>query len=195
MLTDKPEINILLFFQTGTINGVKLGFSRQEIEACLGEPDESYPNLWIYGGLEFYFSHNNENLLEQISFKPFYLFRMPSKSKEKTTKVRRWIFRSRKGPTQPELVKGLLRYTIPYQDTGLEMLIWDEEIKNCRVIEYDESLLQKSWWGEGSNECFGTLVLRNGLQIRYNETGEILRVSLGDDWMYKGKEATITWPD
>lgn len=157
MLTNKQEINLLDFFQTGTINGVKLGYSRQEIEACLGEPDENYLHFWIYGGIEFFFDHIDENFLHQIAFKPFYLF--GHKPKAKTTKVRRWIFRSRRGPTQQELAKGLTRYAIPYQDTGLEMLIWDKTIQNCRVIEYDESLLHSSWWAEGSNECFGTLVL------------------------------------
>lgn len=199
------EIHLLDFFRTGTFGGTLPGMSRTEIEAQLGLPDDFLPGLdnppdyataaiWIYGGVELSFVdvHQPEikHLLREIYFKPHYLFGQRARK----TKIQRWIFRSRQGPTKQQLINALTRQKIPFQDTGLQMALWDESILNWRVREFQEHLLQSPDWAQSVNECFGTLVLRNGIQIRYDELGHFLRVSSGTTgWWFKGKEANVTW--
>jgi hypothetical protein len=207
-----PELKLLEFFRIGSLGGVKPGMSREEVEKILGYPDcalgalDESPDryktagIWLYGGIQFCFGipPDRSNILEGIDFKPHYLFRYPKEASGERlkTKVRRWIFRSRQGPTKQQLAEALSKHSIAYQDTSLEMLIWNEEISNFQVIEYQEHLLTSSEaQAHRLPECFGTLVLKSGVQVRYDEKDQILRVGNGVDWSYKGKESAIVWKD
>lgn len=196
-----PTLDLLDFLRTGTLADVKLGMSRSKVLSVLGTPDDFYrvdingqpttpgsTQILVYAGIELSFVEEMigvTDTLTEIYFKPFHLF--PKRSNP----LRRWLFRSKKGPSKEQLTKGLSKQRIPYQDTGLEMLVWNEQDKNFQVVEYQGSLLHSPNWINSVNECFGTLVLKSGVQIRYNEGGEILRVSQGSNWMIKGKEIKL----
>lgn len=191
-------INLLDFFKSGSFGGVKVGFRRDMVESILGRPDVSIPgasssddykraNLWYYAGVQFSFSHLDEELLIDIGFKPSYVlpdgyYRNPG---NENTELDAWIF-GRKEPTVQELKQALAQEAIPFQDTGLETCVYNEEKKKFELIPYNPDL-------EGAEESFGTLVLMSGIQIRYSDDGAITRVASGKDWSVKGREQNIKW--
>jgi hypothetical protein len=199
------KISLLEFFRTGRFGGVTVGMSRQEVEALLGRPDswsrlEEYgtAGIWIYGGVELCYSSQDNNLLQSIYFRPSYFTRRESRRSNK--RVDTWIFgMTPNGPSKHQLEEALRNASIPFQDTGLEMIFHEEDHRTWQVLDYDPARFQEL--GDRA-ECFGTLVLRSGVQVRYSgaqcrysEEGEILvvKISKGEFWGFPGKEAHIRW--
>ncbi len=189
------KVSLLQFFRDGHFHGIKLGFHRNEIEEILGKPDIAKPGhshsqdydkagLWYYAGVQFTFCDLDANVVDNIGFKPPYV--LPTRKwyrdlETEKTELDLWVFDSQDEPTIQDLKNALVAENIDFQDTGLESIIFNEAIKNFQVIPYDSD----------AEESFGTLVLKSGIQVRYSDDGSILRVQIGGNWSFKGKEQDI----
>lgn len=64
---EKASISLKDFLLTGDFGPVSLGMTREQVAACLGEPEhrsvptrgQRIPAIWKYGDIEFHFSGNN----------------------------------------------------------------------------------------------------------------------------------------
>lgn len=61
---------LLAFLRTGNLAPLAVGMSRQEVEACLGEPDDvsvaHKPLIWKYGPLQLTFDHTSHYALAGV---------------------------------------------------------------------------------------------------------------------------------
>jgi hypothetical protein len=201
-LATKQKIHLREFFRTGMFGPVRLGMSKAKIRNLLGEPDEWQPPndphyvadtapAWVYaGGVEFFFGDfealpNAEAHLSSISFKPNYLWWNRAKTSQM---INRWIFRSWVGPTVVQLKSALEQEQIPYQDTGLQTMT-NNPFEGLRMLPTYEP--NHEW----ADEHFGTIVIKSGVQVRYDDSYKVIRVRIASDlyWMIAGKEADIHW--
>jgi hypothetical protein len=200
------KISLLEFFRTGTFGGVEVGMSRQEVESQLGTPQHfiegSYcapgqyekAGIWIYGGVELIFAfsyetYENTDVLDAIYFKTIYFTGRERRRRNKV--VDTWIFgRSSFGLTKHQLEAGLQAEAIQFQDTGLQMLVNVPGTHEYEMIDYDEFRLGQM--GE-TDEFVGTLVLKSGVEVRYDEKDVISKISKPGKWLYKGRESLIQW--
>ena len=76
------------------------------------------------------------------------------------------------------------------------------QISNCQVhlnhakrakSQISTTLTDYQPAGSSAYESFGTLVLRNGVQVRYAEDDSLIQIQLGGEWMFPGKERFIQW--
>lgn len=191
------------FFQTGQIADLHLGASRLAVRSYFGAPDdflnpklaydddgwsETDAPIWWYGGIEFAFDREATPTpelqpLRYIQFQPYYLYLRPW-----PTRVQRWVFRSRRGPTHDRLVAAFDRCSFVYQDTGLETLQFNPAGEGFTLNEY-----QPSAAADSNAESFGTIVLKNGIQIRYAEDNSLIQIQIGSTWLFQGKERFVQW--
>jgi hypothetical protein len=193
-------ISFLDCFRTGRFGSVEIGMSKEQILSLLGAPDDwwrinsanddqpytqSESPIWIYGGVELYWEGAN-NTLSEISFKPHYLH-----WSKYITPLDCWIFRNQKGPTLRRLKAALKRESIPFQDTGLEIVVWQLEDRSKPL--YSVVPLQNIQESYDSDDVFGTLVLKSGVQVRFGDDNRVITVSLSGRWGIKGAERFIKW--
>ncbi len=175
---------------------MKPGDSRERIELLLGLPDLHFPGhsnssdmrkagLWYYAGVQFSFFDLENDVLGDVGFKPFYL--KPGQYREpetEHTQLDLWLFADEAEPNVQDLRSALSLEQIPFQDTGLESVQFNQATKKYEIIPHDPQ----------AEESFGTLVLQSGIQIRYTDQGEIIRVQIGGKgWGVEGKEQHIVW--
>jgi hypothetical protein len=145
------QIDLKTFFETGEFGPISLGMSRNDVKSLFGAPpyfiegpecpkkEYRCAGIWIYGGMELYFSPNNTTVVSEIiksfHFKPWYLWGSVDEQVE-TVKLDLWVFegKERTAPVPwfvPDLrfvaknavVQALEEAGIAYQDTGLEVLM------------------------------------------------------------------------
>jgi hypothetical protein len=190
------EFSLLEFFRAGKFGPIELGMTRTEVKHLIGAPDiywdcdgesEDDSAIWYYGGIELFW-YPLDPKLHMISFQPYMLFRGHGKRKPWITKISRWVFRSSRGPTAEQLKLALDKQKIPYQDTGLDIIIWRDSASGYDVIPYKEMLHSNN----DEDDVFGTLVLKSGVEVRYSKNGMIIKVAIDSEfWIIKGSEQFV----
>ena len=196
-------INILEIFRKGKVGPVELGMTKAEVTAYLGTPEDWWRHnavdknnpytltasqIWTYGGVEFYWrgiDPTTETLIE-ISFKPHYLH-----WHDWAPTLDRWIFRKHNGPKIRYLKSALKRESIPFQDTGLEIILPRSD--NPNKLSYVVVPLRDAPADYDSLDVFGTIVLKSGIHVRYGDDNYIIKVAIGNRWVVKGGEQHIKW--
>lgn len=234
-------ISLLDFFRTGQFGDVKVGMTKTEVLARLGVPDRTWDHLplieasiWIYDVVELYwvdrFWTGFDTHLSSITFQPWRMsFHDRKGSKLHRDKQFRqidyWIFRERRHLPLKQLKFSLRQKRIPFQDTGLETLVYHNNSRRKWILFEDMGLEIIAYQEDNktftvvpflnapanydSDDVFGTLVLKSGVQVRYLENYEIetiaIQVKRGNNhkiddtaydnspWTYKGSERFIRW--
>lgn len=189
-LVTKPQFHLREFIRTGMFGPVRLGMKKDEVLTLLGKPDFFYhPHdedsnadaapIWNFGPLQFYYDWDTATILNTMHFQPIYVWwnRMPPDA----TKVSRWIFGTKQGPTHAQMLAELDKCSIPYQDTGLQTLT----VKKVSRKQTDYLVLP-GYEPDHPDAYyhFGTLVFKSGVMARYNDSMrfEDFRITVADYW-------------
>jgi hypothetical protein len=193
-------INLLDFFRSGRLGSVEIGMTKEQILAHLGTPDnwwrvnldnhdQSYTQsespIWKYAGIQLYWYGTNERL-SLISIKPEYLYKS-----EYATQLKFWFYGNHTVPTMKRLRAALEQEAIPFQDTGMEISL--SQYDSAGVCSYKVVPFEKENSNHDRFDAFGTLVLKSGVQVRYDDYDQVEHIILGSSWTVKGSEDLIKW--
>ena len=140
------KINIADFFRTGRFGPIKLGMTRKEIIAQLGEPDQygcpgekgfMKAGIWLYGDIEFHIDERQRLWLIWCDHIPF-----PG-TRSKRVDLDAWFFSRKRAIPKKTVLDELNRSHIPYtlikleeKEPGGEIMMYPGYFVSCSVTEY-----------------------------------------------------------
>jgi hypothetical protein len=199
-MKSRNKFSIFDFFKTVKVGAAGIGDSRSRVNELLGPPDwfyspkwdggkytESDSPYWYYGGIELRFlDETKDSTIDAIQIYPPRLF-----LKEQSP-IYRWIFYDSRGARINQLKRLLDLESIDYQDTGLDMVVRVHIKKKhyeTKIVPYSSATQPDS------DDVFGTVVLRNGIQVRYGLEGFTLKVSTDPTGLIEVQSKTLSGID